>query len=61
MLILSLSSSKHDTAAALIEDGAIKASIEEDKLTRSRNTGLPENAIRFFGKVLGRRKVSWTK
>src|ERR1700680_4149297 len=47
MLILGLSSFKHDTAAALFEDGIIKAAIEEDKLTRSRSTGLPENAIRF--------------
>ena len=47
MLSLGLSSFKHDTAAALLEDGIIKAAIEEDKLTRSRSTGLPENAIRF--------------
>jgi carbamoyltransferase len=47
MLILGLSSFKHDTAAALFEDGIIKAAIEEDKLTRSGSTGLPENAIRF--------------
>jgi carbamoyltransferase len=47
MLILGLSSFKHDTAAALFEDGIIKTAIEEDKLTRSRSTGFPENAIRF--------------
>jgi carbamoyltransferase len=47
MLILGLSSFKHDTAAALIEDGTVRAAIEEDKLTRSRSTGLPHNAIRF--------------
>ncbi len=47
MLILGLSSFRHNTAAALLEDGIIKAAIEEDKLTRSRSTGLPENAIRF--------------
>ena len=47
MLILGLSSFKHDTAAALLEDGIIRAAIEEDKLTRSRSAGLPENAIRF--------------
>ena len=47
MLILGLSSFKHDTATALFEDGIIKAAIEEDKLTRSRSRGLPENAIRF--------------
>ena len=47
MLILGVSSFNHDTAAALFEDGTIKAAIEEDKLTRSRSTGLPESAIRF--------------
>ena len=47
MLILGVSSFNHDTAAALLEDGTIKAAIEEDKLTRSRSTGLPESAIRF--------------
>ena len=47
MLILGLSSFSHDTAAALFEDGTVKAAIEEDKLTRSRSTGIPENAIRF--------------
>ncbi len=47
MLILGLSSSKHDTAAALFEDGVIKAAIENDKLVRSRAGGVPEEAIRF--------------
>jgi len=47
MLILGLSSFKHDTAAALFEDGIVKAAIEEDKLTRSRSKGFPENAIQF--------------
>ena len=53
MLILGLSSFKHDTAAALFEDGTIRAAIEEDKLTRSRSTGLPENAIRFCLESVG--------
>src|ERR1700732_2950108 len=56
MLTLGLSSFKHDTAAALLEDGIIKAAIEEDKLTRSRCTGLPENAIRF---CLERAGATW--
>src|ERR1700730_15853627 len=56
MLILGLSSFKHDTAAAVLEDGIIKAAIEEDKLTRSRSTGLPENAIRFCLESAG---ASW--
>jgi len=47
MLILGLSSFKHDTAAALFEDGVIKAAIENDKLVRSPSSGLPEDAIRF--------------
>lgn len=47
MLILGLSSFKHDTAAALFEDGVIKAAIENDKLVRSPSSGLPEEAIHF--------------
>jgi carbamoyltransferase len=56
MLILGLSSSKHDTAAALFEDGSIKAAIENDKLVRSHSTGLPNAAIRF---CLEQAKASW--
>lgn len=56
MLTLGLSSFKHDTAAALLEDGIIRPAIEEDKLTRFRSTGLPENAIRF---CLERAGASW--
>ena len=47
MLILGLTSFKHDTASALIQDGTIKSAIENDKLTRSHSVGLPEAAIRF--------------
>jgi carbamoyltransferase len=47
MLILGLSSFKRDTVVALLEDGIIKAAIEEGKFTRSGSTGLPENAIWF--------------
>ncbi|HWY53273.1 MAG TPA: carbamoyltransferase C-terminal domain-containing protein [Terriglobales bacterium] len=46
MRILGLSSFKHDTAAALLEDGMIKSAIENDKLARSRTRGLPRAAIR---------------
>ena len=53
MLILGLSSLNHDTAAALFEDGTVKAAIEEDKLTRSRSTGVPQNAIRFCLETAG--------
>jgi carbamoyltransferase len=56
MHILGLSSFKHNTAAALLVDGVIKAAIEEDKLTRSRSAGLPENAIRFCLESVG---ASW--
>jgi len=56
MLILGLSSSKHDTAAALFEDGVIKAAIENDKLVRSHSSGLPNAAIRF---CLEQAKASW--
>jgi carbamoyltransferase len=47
MLILGLSPFQHDSAAALLEDGVVKAAIENDKLVRSRNPGLPEAAIEF--------------
>jgi len=57
MLILGLSSFKHDTAAALFKDGAIVAAIEDDKLTRSHSTGMPWQATRFCLEKAG---VSWT-
>jgi carbamoyltransferase len=47
MRILGLSSFKHDTAAALLEEGRITAAIENDKLARSRTRGLPDDAIGF--------------
>jgi len=47
MLILGLSSFKHDTAAALFKDGVIQAAVENDKLVRSHTTGVPEDAILF--------------
>src|ERR1700674_347656 len=56
MLILGVSSFKHDPAAALFEDGVIKAAIENDKLVRSHSTGLPNDAIRF---CLEQARVSW--
>ncbi len=56
MLILGLSPFKHDTAAALFEDGVIKAAIENDKLVRSSSSGLPEEAIRFCLEQTG---ASW--
>jgi len=56
MRILGLSSFKHDTAAALLEDGRITAAIENDKAARSRTRGLPEAAIRFCFKTAS---VKW--
>ncbi len=56
MRILGLSSFKHDTAAALLEDGRITAAIENDKAARSRTNGLPEAAIRFCFKAAS---VKW--
>jgi len=46
MRILGLSAFKHDAAAALLEDGRIKAAIENDKLVRSRSHGVPMAAVR---------------
>ncbi|HEY1658696.1 MAG TPA: carbamoyltransferase C-terminal domain-containing protein [Candidatus Sulfotelmatobacter sp.] len=57
MRILGISSFTHDIAAALLEDGAIRASIEEGKLTRSKTTrGVPEAAIEF---CLKRGAIEW--
>jgi carbamoyltransferase len=47
MRILGLSSFRHDTAAALLEDGKIVAAIEDSKLARVRTRGLPEAAMKF--------------
>ncbi len=46
MRILGLSSFTHDGAAVILEDGAIKAAIENDKIARQPTRGLPEAAIR---------------
>jgi carbamoyltransferase len=48
MRILGLSSFSHDTSAAFLEGGVVRAAIEESKLTRAKATrGLPEAAIQF--------------
>jgi len=47
MLTLGLSSFTHDAAAALLEDGAIKAAVEDSKLVRFSPGGLPELAMRY--------------
>lgn len=46
MRILGLSSFTHDGAAVVLEDGAVKAAIENDKIARQSTRGLPEAAIR---------------
>jgi carbamoyltransferase len=57
MRILGLSSFTHDTSAALIEDGVVRAAIEESKLTRAKSTsGVPEAAIQFCLRSAG---ISW--
>jgi carbamoyltransferase len=57
MRILGLSSFTHDTSAALLEDGEVRAAIEESKLVRSKNTsGLPDAAIQFCLRSAG---CSW--
>ena len=56
MLTLGLSSFTHDAAAALLEDGEIKAAVEDSKLVRSSTNGLPETAMRY---CLAERGISW--
>jgi carbamoyltransferase len=53
MRILGLSSLKHDTAAALLEDGVPKAAIENDKLERGRSGNRPEAAIQSCFDAVG--------
>jgi predicted NodU family carbamoyl transferase len=47
MRILGLSSFRHDSSAALLEDGKIIAAVEDAKLSRFPARGLPESAIKF--------------
>ena len=48
MRILGLSSFGHDASAALLDDGVIRAVIEESKLSREKDArGLPSAAIQF--------------
>jgi carbamoyltransferase len=57
MRILGLSSFTHDTSAALLEDGVVRAAVEESKLLRAKSTsGLPDAAIQFCLRSGG---VSW--
>lgn len=45
MLVLGISDLEHDTAAALLGAEGLRAAIEEDKLSRSATTGIPQMAI----------------
>ncbi len=47
MSVLGLSSFGHDTAAALLQAGAIASAIENDKMDRTNTQGVPQAAIRF--------------
>jgi len=59
MRILGLSSFAHDQSAALLEDGVIRAVVEESKLSRQKSTrGLPMAAIHF---CLKRSGAGWEK
>jgi carbamoyltransferase len=57
MMILGLSPFRHHPSAALLQDGVIRAAIENDKLSRSSTAGLPNEAIRF---CLERAGASWS-
>jgi carbamoyltransferase len=57
MLILGLSAFRHHPSAALLQDGVVKAAIENDKLLRSNTHGLPQAAIRFCLETGG---VNWS-
>src|SRR2546422_9769977 len=58
MRILGLTSFKHDMAAALLEDGIVKAAIENDKLVRHPTRGVPDTAIQF---CLDAAKITWNE
>jgi len=54
MRILGLSSLAHSRSAALVEDGGIRAAVEESKLSRQKDSrGLPMAAIQFCLKAAG--------
>jgi carbamoyltransferase len=55
MRILGVSAFSHEAAAAVVEDGVVKAAIENDKIVRSRTQGLPEAAIRACFEKAGTR------
>lgn len=56
MLILGLSPFRHHSSAALLQDGVIRAAIENAKLSRSNSSGLPNAAMDFCLESAG---VTW--
>ena len=57
MLILGLSPFRHHSSAALLQDGVVRAAIENEKLSRSNSAGLPNEALRFCLESAG---ASWS-
>jgi carbamoyltransferase len=57
MLILGLSPFHHHASAVLLQDGVVRAAIENDKLSRSGSLGLPNEAMRFCLESIG---ASWS-
>src|ERR1700737_1266544 len=57
MLILGLSPFRHHPSAALVQDGVIRAAIENDKVSRSNSPGIPNEAILFCLESVG---ASWS-
>tara|TARA_B100001115_G_scaffold184255_1_gene185909 strand:+ start:5297 stop:5572 length:276 start_codon:yes stop_codon:yes gene_type:complete len=48
MIILGISAYYHDSAAALLEDGHIKAAAQEERFTRKKHDpGFPVEAIKY--------------
>jgi carbamoyltransferase len=55
MLVLGLSPFRSDASAALLQDGAIRAAVENHKLSRFKSSGIPNDAIRFCLEQAGAR------
>jgi carbamoyltransferase len=48
MVVLGISSFYHDSAAAIVENGVIRAAVQEERFTRKKHdAGFPVNAIRW--------------
>src|SRR5262245_60786993 len=48
MIVLGISAYYHDSAAAIVKDGAIVNAAQEERFTRKKHdAGFPENAIRW--------------